>query len=869
MRNVPTTTAGKQEEVIENTSCDAGGQAKGTPNNTVRPVCKDRSCEPRLILTLTCLLLLLASSLMAVKNVRNNAPSGDGKNEKTQAPQPQMSRRRLWLLRILSATLVPLVVLGGLEAGLRLFGFGHNTRFFVRARISGQDYWVGNDRFAYRFFPPALARTPMPLRLAVKKPANTFRIFLFGESAAQGDPNPAFGAGRYLQTLLRERYPGTDFEVICTAMPAINSHAILPIARECAHANGDLWIIYMGNNEMIGPFGASTVFGTHVPGVVFVRAILAVRATRLGQLLDNLISKAEKWAGRSEVPKVWTGLEMFKDRPLRYDDPNRLRAYENFRKNLSDILRAGRAAGVPVILSTVASNLKDCPPFGSSHAATLPESQKLEWEALLRQGDTLETAGNYEEASRLFARAAALDSESAELQFRLAQCHLALTNAVLALREFESARDHDTLAFRADTRINQIITDAASTRAGEGVYLLDTVRMLEQHASGDIPGHGLFNDHVHFNFAGNYLLGRAFAEAAAKLLPELVPAHAKVEWPSADVCDRRLAVTPWDRYAVWMQNFSRVSQPPFTDQLNSALRAKFYLSALDNLRLQMTDAAREQGLALYKETLASAPDDYLLHDNFAEFLSNTSDLSGAVREERHVSELLPESPLPAFKTGVYLVRQGDISGAEQSFARALKLRRDYPPAWNELGVIRANQQKTAEAAACFTRVLRFDPGFVDTYVNWGFMEQVERNLDQAFSRYKQAADLLPAGPPAYFYRGVLAARNHQRDDALNYLNAAASMKPSFWQALYLLGMELASAGRMDEAEARLSQATIFRPDFPRGHLNYGAILAQRGKLDQALKEFEVAVRLDPADKIARTNLQRAQADLQARALRKR
>ena len=44
-----------------------------------------------------------------------------------------------------------------------------------------------------------------------------------------GDPDPTFGAWRYLQVLLRERFPGTDFEVVCVAMTAINSHAILPL----------------------------------------------------------------------------------------------------------------------------------------------------------------------------------------------------------------------------------------------------------------------------------------------------------------------------------------------------------------------------------------------------------------------------------------------------------------------------------------------------------------------------------------------------------------------------------------------------------------------------------------------------------------
>ena len=76
-----------------------------------------------------------------------------------------------------------------------------------------------------------------------------------------------------MEVLLRERYPGVNFEVVNVAITAINSHVIVPIARECARYQGDLWIIYMGNNEMIGPFGAATVFGAKAPPWPLVRLV--------------------------------------------------------------------------------------------------------------------------------------------------------------------------------------------------------------------------------------------------------------------------------------------------------------------------------------------------------------------------------------------------------------------------------------------------------------------------------------------------------------------------------------------------------------------------------------------------------------------
>ena len=110
------------------------------------------------------------------------------------------------------------------ELGLRYGGYGYSTDFFKRAVIAGQDCFIENDQFGLRFFPPSLVRVPSPVVMAAKKAPGTMRIFIFGESAAMGDPRPNYGAGRYLETLLRARYPEHKFEVINTAMTAINSH---------------------------------------------------------------------------------------------------------------------------------------------------------------------------------------------------------------------------------------------------------------------------------------------------------------------------------------------------------------------------------------------------------------------------------------------------------------------------------------------------------------------------------------------------------------------------------------------------------------------------------------------------------------------
>jgi tetratricopeptide (TPR) repeat protein len=785
-----------------------------------------------------------------VSSLKPNRPSpkrarSKEKNAVSEKPAFKIPRRRLWLFRIFTPTLVLLLVVGGVELGLRLCGYGYPASFFLKTQIGGKDYYVSNDRFGYRFFPPALARTPVPMRIPAKKPANTYRIFVFGESAAMGDPDPTFGAWRYLQVLLRERFPGTDFEVFCVAMTAINSHAILPIARECARHDGDLWIIYMGNNEMVGPFGAGTVFGSRVAGIHLIRASLAVKSTKLGQWLDSLM---QRWAHSS--PKTWSGLNMFKDHQLRYEDPNRLRACKNFKQNLNDILRAGQGAGVPVILSTVGSNLKDCAPFGSLHSTALNSVQQTEWEGLYQDGILLESAGNFPGALKKYERAAATDPQYAELHFRAGRCRLALSNDEEALREFELARDNDTLAFRADSRINRIIKDAAEAKTNRGVYLLDAAKALAESSLKRISGNELFYEHVHLNFDGNYLLGRALAEQTLKLLPKSILAQGKTGWESTEICDRRLAVSPWDRFRVWQENYSRVSEPPFTSQLNDVPRAKFYIEKLKALNSQMTEQTRDQSRAAYKDALALSPDDYYLRENFAQFLDQTGNLAEAPAQEQQVSELLPQNPMTPCIVGRLLIRLAKVGEAERSFLRALAIRKDFVPALNEMGMLLANQRKTAEAAKYFARSLTIDSASVTAYQNWGFMEQDEGNWDQAISHYQAAARFQPNGPADYFYHAVSLVAEHRGNEAFDYFNAAVRMDPNFWQARYVFGGELVSDGKIAEAQEQFQSVIRLRPDYARAHLSLGVVLAKQGKLEEALEEFNTTLRLNPDNKLA-------------------
>jgi tetratricopeptide (TPR) repeat protein len=762
-----------------------------------------------------------------------------------------VSKRRLWLMRLAAMLFIPLFLLGGLELGLRLAGYGYDTDFFRLIQINGHKFYVPNEQFSCRFFPPALARVTEPFRFGAEKAANSYRIFLFGESAANGDPDSTYGVGRYLETLLRERYPGTDFQVVSVAMTAIDSSTILSIARDCARHQGDLWVVYMGNNEMVGPFGAETSYGLRAPSRGVIRTVLAIKATRIGQLFDALVRRLRS---NSSTPKKWGGMEMFMNNRLGYDDPARLRGYANFRGNLEDILRTAKKAGMPVILSTMAVNLKDCAPFASIHAAGLDTNQLSAWNKVYEEGVGLEAAGSYREALDRYQQAAQIDPQFADLQFHMGRCNLALANQDQARRDFELARDYDALDFRSDTRINSAIREAAARHAGQGVYLADAASDLAQKSPDGIPGLELFYEHVHLNFAGNYLLALEFAEPTKKLLPDSIVAQDKGNWASAEQCDRRLAVTVWDRQRVWQPILSRVTSPPFTGQFNHAENLKQYEAKLNEAMSAMNTQTPEQARQLYEQALALAPDDYFLHGNFERFLEKGGYLTQSITEAKRCCELVPQLPGGYYYAGMLLVRAGKIPEAIEYFSRAIAIRGNHAEALNEMGEALANQQKPAEAVGWFNRAIRANPEYVETYLNLGFLQQDQGQNEAAMASYQLAASLEPEGPADYFHRANMAASRHRWDDVIACLRGAIKARPEFWQARYQLGIQLAAKGENGEAATQFAEAIRYRPDYAPAHLGLGTILAGQGKPEPALAEFRAVLQLDPANPSARQQM---------------
>src|SRR5436309_2166736 len=90
---------------------------------------------------------------------------------------------RKWLYRLLALTLVPALVFGLLELGLRTCNYGYDPAFFIdHPTAQDQRFLIDNPEFWRRFFSPGLGREAYPVLLAKSKPDDSYRIFVLGES---------------------------------------------------------------------------------------------------------------------------------------------------------------------------------------------------------------------------------------------------------------------------------------------------------------------------------------------------------------------------------------------------------------------------------------------------------------------------------------------------------------------------------------------------------------------------------------------------------------------------------------------------------------------------------------------------------------
>ncbi|OUX47571.1 MAG: hypothetical protein CBE44_02525, partial [Bacteroidetes bacterium TMED284] len=280
---------------------------------------------------------------------------------------------------------------------LRLGGYeSEKQELFIEAPNT-PDYLIANSKFIERYFPSFVPKIA-PNAFRKEKVQNTFRIFVFGGSSAEGFPYNFYTsfADQLKQKLLLNTQ-GLSVEVINLGMTAVNSYVIHDLAKRVFPYEPDAVIIYAGHNEYYGSFGAATTQFGFTNSIGLKRLILWLKDWRVYQFLENTLQLVGENQDTSERRTMMAKVISESDIPVESDIYRH--GIEQYRSNMSDIVKRFDKNGIPIFLGTLASNLMDQAPLSDNPDVL----------ALYEQAQATYEEGLVDEASTLFLQAKELD----------------------------------------------------------------------------------------------------------------------------------------------------------------------------------------------------------------------------------------------------------------------------------------------------------------------------------------------------------------------------------------------------------------------------------------------------------------------------
>ena len=253
----------------------------------------------------------------------------------------------------------------------------------------------------------------------------------------------------------------------------------------------------------------------------------------------------------------------------------------------------------------------------------------------------------------------------------MARCAEGKEKKDIAKAKFAEARDWDALQFRADSRLNGIIRKI-SDEAWTSLKFIDLENALNNSAlaEGGVAGKRIFHDHVHFTFDGDYVVASVLAVEIATVLR--VP-QAMQLLPTRDECARRLAYTSFEELNVKSAFLRLLSHAPFLDQVDHEAQLAPLKQGVAERQDQITTNDFHNAVRIYQAALAARPDDWMLHNNFANLLSQFGQYAPAANEYERVVKQFPNQWVFRMTFGNALRGAGRPTDAAREFEAAAKL----------------------------------------------------------------------------------------------------------------------------------------------------------------------------------------------------
>lgn len=659
---------------------------------------------------------------------------------------PTAHARHPRLSRVLSATIsaatVLLLTLGLLalaEGALRYAGYGYPTARFIEDDTVSPAVWRDNQAFVRRFFPGPWYPDTAPTQIPVSPPANSLRVAVLGESAAYGYPDPAFGFGRMLEALLQEEYPDRAVSLINAATSGVSSPCLLETLRDVLRMDPDVLVFYIGNNEFIGPFGASNAGTSGEMSAARIHANVLASRLRLSQWLGAL-------AGRfAAVPAASPG--SFVPRPVATGDPAVPSTHARFETNLRAMLDLAAAAKVPVVLCTVAVNLRDWPPVGDTHRADISSSERATWDAAFAEGKSAYERGDAPAALRAWKRAEAIDSEPASLAYLMARAYETTGDTAAAADAFARACTQDAIRYRCSPAMNERIKSLATERADAQVKLADCAAQVARDLDENEAQARYFYDSCHLTFEGNRSIANCIHEQLLTLLPK-PPAPAQ---SAPGALAKRLGWNAWHARENLRYVQALTDKAPYNERYGHDVWAATLRADMEALDAAAAPEALRPARAEMEAECARHPDDLFLARNVAQLIDAEGDHHAAAG--RLDALVAMYSRYAEAWTLLARARRaaGEFPQAAAAWRAAYALRPDRTDWRTSLGETLFAGADYPAARAEWRDIARQNPTSEQAWWRLGGTYEREKNFAAAIAVYREGLTHLPGNAGLYYY----------------------------------------------------------------------------------------------------------------------
>jgi len=407
---------------------------------------------------------------------------------------------------------LPLLLLVAAELTLRAFGWGGYPAWIREAGKlpSGETLCLVEPGASKPYFyaNPTRPGYAEQTNFVMPKPKNTVRIFLIGESAAKGYPQPRnLAMSSFLQAMLSDAWPEKNVEVINLGTTAVASFPLVYQVHDALKFAPDLFVFYTGNNEFFGAYGTASINAAGSLPLWALRWMRAARGLALVQVIDS-------WLYRGADDNRSLMEEMIGQTVIAADSPLREAAARNLASNLGTMLDDIRAAGVPAIVCTTASNESGLAPLGEDDVTGLDEKQQRELKRLMGEAADAADRDNFAHSVNLLRQAVQLAPRHARARFLLGQVLARAKQPELARVSFLEARDLDTMPWRPISMTEQAIRNTALVK---GAVFCDVAEIFRKGSPDGATGWELLDDHVHLSLSGQARAARSMVGAMVNL----------------------------------------------------------------------------------------------------------------------------------------------------------------------------------------------------------------------------------------------------------------------------------------------------------------------------------------------------------------